>query len=100
MSSSSQTNLACTNAIQAGAKQSGVEQSMDAYEHQQTLYYEYGSYNTLGKSNAEAIGGTLWITNAIVSKRASVGLPTLGLCDKLAIEANSNESKLVFQWKF
>ena len=100
MSASSQTNLACNNAIQAGAKQSGFEQSTEAYERQEALYYESGSYNALGKTNAEAIGGTLWLTNAIVSKKASIGLPTLGLCDRLALEANGNESKLVFKWSF
>jgi len=96
--STGQANQACTNAIKAGSKQSGFEQMTESYEQHQTKQFEYGAYSVMGKNNAQIAGGTLWLANAAVTKKASLGLPTLGLCDKLSVEANHSESKLVFRW--
>lgn len=98
LSHSAQTNVACKDAIQAGAKQSGFEQTMDTFEHRETLYMESGVFSTMGKENAEIVGGTLWVANAAATKRASLSLPNLGLCDNLALEANNKESNLMFKW--
>lgn len=98
MSSSAPTNSACTNALQAASKQSGFEQMADSYEGHQTMIYEKQAYSIIGKDNAEFIGGTAWLANAVVTKKASLPLPTFGFADKVSVDINANESKLMFRW--
>jgi hypothetical protein len=100
MSSSGQARLACSDAMQAGAKQTGFEQMTESYERRETMYYESGTYNFMGQQNAEIAGGTVLVANAVATRKARVGLPTLGLCDNLSVETNGKESKFIFKWFF
>jgi hypothetical protein len=98
MSASGQANLACTNAVQAGAKQSGFEQMTNSYESHQVRILEEGTYSYMGRENAEIAGGTLWLANAAVTRKASLALPNFGLCDKLSTEVNRDSARLVLRW--
>lgn len=97
---SGQNNDACTKALEAGTKQSGIEQETDTYESNKLKYLETGSYNVLGKENAQVMGGTIWLTKMIVDKKASINLPNLGICNSLTTQIDTTSAKLVFKWQF
>jgi hypothetical protein len=96
--STGQANLACNNAVQAGSKQSGFEQVTTDYENHQMKLYEKDADSWLGKDNANTVGGAAWLGYAVATRRARIDLPNLGLCDKISLEADRNESKLVLKW--
>jgi hypothetical protein len=95
-----QQNDACNKALVAGSKQSGIEQTTDTYENHQLKLLEKDAYQLFGENAVNVVGGTAWVTKSLVEKKASFGLPNMGLCDKLVTEINQNEAKLVFKWKF
>lgn len=97
---SGQQNDACNKALTAGSQQSGITQTANTYESNQMKMLETDANKWFGQDAVTAVGGTAWVTKSLVEKKASIGLPNLGICDKLSTEINSNTAKLVFKWVF
>jgi hypothetical protein len=97
---SGQQNTACNKALEAGSQQSGFQQTVNNYEGHELKIFEKDAYDWFGRDAVDVVGGTAWVTKSLVEKRASVGLPNLGLCDNLVTEVDRNTAKLVFKWRF
>lgn len=97
---SGQAQDACNKALQAGSKQSGMEQSFDSYEQHQTKMLEQTAYDWFGKDAVGVVGGTVWVGKAVAEKKASVGLPSFGICNKMSAEVGQKASQLVLKWSF
>jgi hypothetical protein len=97
---SGQSKEACVKGLQAASKQSGVEKRADSFESHQTKIIENAAYDYVGKDAVQAVGGVGFATQSVVSKKASIGLPNLGICSKMSLEVNQNTQKLLLQWRF
>ncbi len=100
MGASGASGQACDKAVEAGTKQSGYEQMVDRYENHQVKLLEGKAIDWFGRDAVTTVGGTVWLTKTIIDKKASIGLPTLGVCDKLVAQVNTTEALLVFKWIF
>lgn len=90
-----QANDACNKALEASAKQSGVEQTTSAYEKHQLKNIEEGAVSFLGKDAVNVSGGMIWLTKSLVDKKAS-----FGLYGPLSTEIAPSLTKLVLKWTF
>lgn len=100
MGLSGQSNDACTKVLTAGAKQSGFERMANTYEFKQSKELEKEAYEWFGNDAIKVMGTAAWASRAISERKVSVGLPNLGICDRMSFELGSSASKLVFDWKF
>jgi hypothetical protein len=97
---SGQGHDACVKGLQAGSQQTGVQQSVNSYESKQTKMLEQTAYNWVGKDSASVVGGVAFVGKAAVDKKASLGLPNLGICSKMSLEVGSKASQLLLKWSF
>ncbi len=92
---SSQSNDACTKALQASMKQSGVEQNVDSYEKRQTKNLEYKAYSWFGKDAVGVVGGAAWVIKAAAEKKAS-----FGIYGPVKMDIGQQLTQLVLKWTF
>jgi len=95
-----QSHDACVKGLQASAKQTGVEQRANTIEKEQTRNLENVAYEYVGKDNAQIVGGMGFATKSVIDKKAYIGLPNLGICNRMSLEVDQNTQKLLLQWKF
>ncbi len=95
MGLSGPSNDACTKALLASAKQSGVEQNVDSYEKHQTKKLEYKAVGLLGKNTVSVAGGTAWIIKAAAERKAS-----FGLYGPVSMDIGQKITQLVLKWTF
>jgi hypothetical protein len=93
-------NTACHKAVEAEENQSGFSQTTNAYENHQLRLVEKDADEYLGADTVGVIGGLTWIGKSISAKKATFGLPNLGICSKLVAEVNEHEARLIFKWFF
>lgn len=91
---------ACNKALQAGTKQSGVEQSVDAAETKvgkkaDNIAKEYVSENVAG-----VIGGAAFVAKSVSEKSATLNLPNMGICTTIKTTVGKDKSVLKLEWKF
>lgn len=92
---SGQSNDACTKALTAGAKQTGVESKVGTYETHQVKKLETTANSWLGKDTVSVVGGTAWAVKAAAEKKAS-----FGLYGPLHMEVGSKLTQMVLKWTF
>lgn len=95
MGLSGQSNDACTKALQAGSKQSGVEQNVGTYETHQTKILEYKAYDWFGKQAVGVVGGAVWLGKSVSEKKAS-----FGIYGPLHMDVGQKLTQLVLKWTF
>jgi hypothetical protein len=100
LGASGATHDACQKSLQAGSKQSGVEQNIDTYESKVTTNAEKDTKEKLGETTVEILGGTAFLTKSVVEKHATIGLPNLGLCTYIKAQIGQDKSMLSLEWKF
>lgn len=100
MGMSGQQNDACTKALQAGAKQSGIEQNVNVFESNKSKEMDRLAHDWFGKDVLTATGGIAFITKAAVERKATIGLPNFGIFGSFSTEINSELIQLVVKWKF
>ncbi len=96
---SGQGQMACQKAFEAGGKQSGIEKIADSKEKEITKNVEQTAKDFFG-SSFDMVAGIALIVNTVSKKQATVGLPNLGICDSMRLQAGIDESKLQMEWKF
>lgn len=92
---SGQQNIACTNALQAGTKQSGIEQSTNSYEQRNVKKLEGKAVDWFGKDAVGIVGSTAWAAKAAIEKRASFGITR-----NISAEIGKDLTRLVLKWTF
>lgn len=95
-----QGQMACQKATEAGGKQTGVEQTVDAYETRETKIFEKKFVDFLGQDSATAVAGSVFLAKSLASRSVSFGLPNFGLCSSIKTEITENTSMLKLEWKF
>jgi hypothetical protein len=95
MSLSGQQNIACNKALQAGSKQTQVDQTFNGYEDHQLKLMEKDATTLVGQDSLQTIGGTVWLTKSIVEKKAD-----FGIAKDVVMEINMRLGELILKWKF
>lgn len=95
MGMSGQSNDACVKALQAGTKQSGVEQNVNTYESRQTKGLERTAYDIFGRSTVGVVGGAVWLGKSVSEKKAS-----FGIYGPLHMEVGQKLTQMVLKWTF
>lgn len=95
MGLSGQSNDACVKALQAGTKQSGVEQNVNSYETRQTKGLEYKAYDWFGKQTVGVVGGAVWLGKSVSERKAA-----FGIYGPLHMEVSEKLTQMVFKWTF
>jgi hypothetical protein len=92
---SGQANDACEKALEASAKQSGVEKTTSDYEKHELKNLEDDAVSFMGKDVVNVTGGMIWLTKSLVDKKAS-----FGIYGPLSTEIAPDLTRLVLKWKF
>lgn len=92
---SGQANEACNKALEASAKQSGVEQNADKLEGHELKLYEQKAKDVFGNDAVSTAGGAIWLTKVVVEKKAS-----FGICRHVNFEYSPDLSRLVLKWTY
>lgn len=100
MGMSGQQNEACLKAMEAGFKQTGFQQSANAYEEKNVKLLEQDAYLFFGKDNVTVVGGAVWVAKSFADKKATFDLPNFGLCDKIFTQIESGGTHVFFKWNF
>lgn len=95
VSFSGQQQQACNAALQAGTKQSGIEQSASSFEHKNVKKIENTAIGVLGKDAVGIVGGTAWLIKAAAEKKA-----VFGISRNISAEVGDEITRLVFKWTF
>lgn len=95
MGMSGQSNDACVKALQAGTKQSGVEQNVSIYEKRQTKNLEYTANDWFGKQAVGIVGGAVWLGKSVSERKAA-----FGIYGPLHMEVGEKLTQMVFKWTF
>lgn len=91
---------ACDHALLAGAKQSGVEASVNKMESKTTKKLANGAKEVLGKTSVDVVTGTAILVKAAADKAATIKLPTLGMCTSAVLKVGHEQSLLSVEWKY
>lgn len=91
---------ACTKAAEAGAKQSGFEQTVDSAEKKVTQKADAEAKDLLGEDTVSVVGSTVFIAKTVVDKKVKVKLPTFGLCSSASTEIGVDKYSLKLEWGF
>jgi len=92
--------MACQKGTEAGAKQSGVSQTVDAFESKETKKLEKNAVELFGKEGVNVVAGSVFVAKTMSSRSLSIGLPTFGMCTSIKTEIKPEYSILKFEWKF
>lgn len=92
---SGQSNDACTKALDAGTKQSGIAQSANAYENHELKIFEQHAYSWFGKDAVGVVGGMVWMGKSVAEKKAHVGI-----YGPVSLDIGAGLTALVFKWTF
>jgi hypothetical protein len=91
---------ACNKALEAGSKQSGIEQDVDRIEKHVTQNADQKGHEYLGDKGMEVVGGTAFVAKTLIDKSLVFGVPTFGICDRIVNKVEPNKYSLQLEWKF
>lgn len=91
---------ACTNGLDAGSKQYGIQQDVDSAENKTNKEAIKESYSLLGNGGTKVLGGSLFMAKAAYEKSLTLQMPTMGLCNFLTSEVKPNAYNLKMEWKY
>lgn len=90
----------CEKTTEAGAKQTGVMQSVDNYEDRTLKLLDREAKEDFGKDAVSLLGGSVFLTKTLIDKSVTFGLPTYGICSAIKTEIKQNQSILKLIWNF
>lgn len=91
---------ACNKALEAGTKQSGVEQNVNKIEDNVSKTADKQARSVVGNSGMDVAGGVAFIAKSVVEKSAIFALPTFGLNMSLKAQVGAEKSGLSLEWKY
>lgn len=91
---------ACQKAMEAGSKQSGIEQNVNKFEKTVERKATYKATDLLGKAAIDVVGGGLFLAKTVVDKSVQFNVPTLGTCDKITNKVGVDKYSVQMEWGF
>lgn len=91
---------ACEKAIEAGAKQSGIEQNVDRFQRKIEKNATDKATDIIGKPGVDVVGGGVFVAKTIMDKSVRFNLPTLGICDRITNQIGVNQYSTQLEWGF
>lgn len=98
---SSFTNVntsACTHALEAGSKQTGLYQQEEQIENSFTLMAKSNADKYLGPQTQEVVGGAYYVYKTYKDKEINLRLPNMNICDSIDTKLTNNSMGLNFRW--
>jgi hypothetical protein len=93
-------NTACTSALTAGSKQSGLEKNVNDVQGKITTFADKESKEYIGEKQLKYIGSALFIKKIADERKVSLQLPKVFLYDSASTELSESSCKLNLQWNF
>lgn len=100
LSFNGQGKEACEKALEAGSKQSGIEQNVNQAQDRLEDKAKKNAKDLLGDTTMDVVGGTVFLAKTISDKSVKFSLPTMGLCDKITNEVGPDKYQLQMVWRF
>jgi hypothetical protein len=91
---------ACSKAMEASAKSTGVYQGADGVEGYLTVKATNNVTDLLGKDVVDTVGGSGYVYRAYRAKSVNFKVPSMGIADKVTANVNQGGGSLNFSWKF
>lgn len=91
---------ACEKAIEAGSKQTGLEQSVDQIQKMVERKANNKAKDIIGKSGMDIAGGGIFLVKTAIDKSVKINLPTLGICDRISTQVGVNQNSMQMEWGF
>lgn len=91
---------ACSKALEAGSKQSGIEQDVDTFQKNVEKQANNEAHEYFGDTGVEVLGSSLFLLKTVIDKSVRFNAPTFGLCDSVTNQVGPNDYKLLLEWKF
>lgn len=97
---SDQAKEACTHGLDAGAKQSGIEQSVNSAQKIATKNIKIEAIKLVGKTPIDIVAGSFFIAKAVSDKTIGANVPTMGLADRARAEIGKDKASFKMEWSF
>lgn len=94
-----QYNTACSKAVEAGTKQSGIYQLMDKTEQNQLTTATKTGQDLFGDEVVEVIAAGAYSYRVYNNKALRFKLPDMGIADSISNTITPNSYTLNFQWR-
>ena len=91
---------ACTHGLDAGAKQSGIEQSVNSAQKITTKNTKMKATKLVGQTPVDIVAGGFFIAKAVSDKAIGASVPTMGLADKIRAEVGKDKASFKMEWNF
>jgi hypothetical protein len=91
---------ACDHALDAGAKQAGIERQADEVEQRNVRMADRYADDLVGDNGKSLIGGFLFIAKSAADRKMLVGLPNMGICSQMQSEITPTSAVLMLKWNF
>jgi hypothetical protein len=92
------TNDACSKALEAGSKQSGIEQDVDLLQKGLEREANKKARYLVGDTGMGFVGGGIFIAKTVRDKEVKFNVPTLGICDRITSNLGTEKYSLELMW--
>lgn len=100
MGLSGSANDACVKALDAGSRQTGIEQDVNMAQKTIERKANKEAYVLIGHTGMEIAGGGIFITKAVIDKSVQFNMPTMGMCDRITNNVGHDKYFLLLEWGF
>lgn len=90
---------ACQKGIEAGAKQTGLEENVNKAEKRAEFLAHNQAVNLVGNTTIDIVGGTAFLYKTVTEKSIKLDLPTFGLCDNASSQIGDKSYYLNISWR-
>lgn len=98
LSASGQYNTACNKALDAGTKQSGIQQNVDNFENKSLDLAKKNGTETFGSVPVALATAGVFSYKVYKAKSVDFKLPNLGIADTISNQVTDKSYKLLFTW--
>lgn len=91
---------ACTKALEAGSKQTGIEHGVELMQKNAEIKADRQAHYLLGDKGMEIAGGGVFLIKTAVDKSVQFALPTFGLCDRIINNVGTDKYSMQMFWGF
>lgn len=91
---------ACEKALEAGSKQTGIEQNVDKFQKVVERKAKDGAEDVIGKDGVDVVGGGVFVAKTIVDRSVKFNAPTFDLCDRVTSQVGIDKYSVELEWGF
>lgn len=91
---------ACEKSLEAGSKQSGVEQNINRFEDKVSKNADQKARGVIGDSGMEVAGGVAFVVKSVADKAILVKIPSFIRGASMDAKIGQEKSGLTVEWKF